>query len=643
MHHSPRTPVLSAESLQPRKRKTFVALDGEAIDGKYVLLGTSHPSYCLENREGIGTTEALEFLFNLGHNRHVRAKSTTFIGFFFGYDVEMICKDLPLNIKRRLFHPRSILTDKGTFKKDRIFWKDWELTYIKRKFFSIKRRDRNYGITIYEASGFFTGFPQRSFIAVLQQLGIAVPPEIVEGKQNRGRFTWNDYPIIKKYNDIELKLLVELMDKIYLLCKSQDLVPRRWYGSSAVGNFALTKWKIRDYMRRTVRENMSNYFWNAITRAYFGGHIEAFKLGSFREIDGYDINSAYPEAIALLPCTRDNHFVYTQRYRKAFAIWHIRFKFPRSIEIGPLPFRLNDGSIKYPLEAEGWYWSPEVDLCMDHWPECIDVIEGYYITDSRKEQPLQTLFPTLYDQRRKLKQNKDDAHFILKIVLNSIYGKFAQKVGRADFINFTWAGWITSYTRAKLRKAVIGYEKHIIAFSTDGIYSQVPLPLKASTKLGGWDVSHFNRGTILMSGVYLLEGEGQPKTGERGYGALSDWHGILKQLNEGKPVGRPRGSASVLVRLFVGFNMADNFPNEYGQDYLKFIEREKILNPRNLTKRKYHTSQIKDWTRDSCASEPIKRLTGLSGAIKTKTDFLAEDDLILTESGEEGLWSIKER
>lgn len=634
-------PVLSAD-VPLSASKNFIFLDGESIDGKYVLLGTSHPSYCLEDKQGIKTDDALDFLYKLGHNRHIRAAHTTFCGYFFSYDVEMICRDLPKNIKRRLFNPRLILRKDGHFIKDRVFYKNWELTYIKRKYFSIRRKgSATLGITIYDVSGFFTGFPSRSFIAVLRQLRIEVPEKIEQGKSERSSFDWQRYRQIKEYNRLECVKGVELMQKIYSMTEAVNLTPRRWYGSSAVGNLALRKWKISDFMRRTVEENMSPYFWEAITRAYFGGRIEAFKLGSFQNVKAYDICSAYPHAITTLPCTRDNHFIYTQKFRPgAFGIWHVRFNFPKNINIGVFPFRLADGSIKFPLSGEGWYWQPEVELAVRHWPKCVDIIDGYYIQDAKKETPFRKLFPALYKARQKYKRQGNLNHYIIKIVLNSIYGKFAQKVGRADFKNFSWAGYITSHTRARLREAVIGKEKHIIAFSTDGIYSLVPLRLKLSDDLGGWEKSEFHSGTILMSGVYLLEGEGKPKTGERGYKQLSDWYGILKQLNANKRK-REKG-AEVIVRLFVGWNMADNFKDEYGKDYLKFVERTKLLNPYALSKRKYFTSQIKDWTLDHCDSEPIGKLTGLSASIKTVPDFVDEEDLIFTESEDEILWTVKE-
>lgn len=645
--NSKRTSAADAGQSSKPSSINFIGLDGESIDDKYVLLGTSHPSYCLENKSGITTLEAFDFLFRLGHNRHLRKQSTIFVGYFFSYDVEMICRDLPKNIKRRLFNPRTILIkrgkDKGKFKKDRVIWKDYELTYIKRKYFSVRKRGEKgnfYGITVYDVSGFFTGFPSRSFVSVLSQMRIEVPQEVIEGKRERGAFDWQRYPAIKEYNRIECEKLVELMHKIHAMTEAVGLTPRRWYGSSAVANNALRQWNIRDYMRRTVQENLSPYFWDAITRAYFGGRIEAFKLGSFKNVYSYDICSAYPHAISLLPSTRDNHFIYRQRFVKGFGIWHVRFKFPAKIRVGVFPFRLTDGSIKFPLSGAGWYWNPEVETALKHWPDCVDVVEGYTIEDPKKETPFWTLFPALYERRKKYKKEGNLNYQIIKIVLNSSYGKFAQKVGRADFKNFTWAGWITSYTRARLREAIIGKEKDIVAFSTDGIYSLSPLKLKLSDKLGGWEAAEYHRGTILMSGVYLLEGEGKPKTGERGYKALSDWDGILQQLNDNRR--KKEKGATVIVRLFVGFNMADNFPEEYGGHYLKFVEKEKTLNPYALSKRKYNTKDIEDWTGDSCDSEPIGHLTGISNPIKTAQEFLDEDDIIFTESEDEILWILKE-
>jgi hypothetical protein len=613
---------------------TFVGVDGESIDGSYVLLGTSDHSYCLEDKNGIKTDDALAFLWSMGNNRHHRKRHTVYVGFYFSYDVEMIVKDLPKKIKERLFRQRLIFDKQTlTFRKDRIFYKNYELTYVKRKFFSIRRRDTpQNGITIYDTAGFFVG--QGGFISVLQKMKIEVPEEIVKGKATRSEFGWDDYQDIKRYNEIECQKLVELMNRIYQMTEIQNLTPRRWYGSSAIANLALRKWNIRDYMRRTVEEKSSGYFWTAITCGYFGGRIEAFKLGSFKKVYAYDINSAYPYAITLLPKTRENRFIYTRSYRKGFAIWHCEFTFPQSLHIGVLPFRCKDGTIKFPLSGKGWFWNPEVELARKL--GTVKIIEGYYLKDDSGTTPFREIIPALYKTRQQYKKVNDKTEWVIKIVLNALYGKFAQKVGRADYKNFVWAGWITSHTRAKLRAAVVGKEKSIIAFATDGIYSLKPLSLKHSTDIGKWDASQFDSATVLMSGVYLLQGEHGTKTGKRGYANLNAWGDILSQLNEKK-------CAEINISLFVGFNMAHNFPNEYGEYYLKFVDKIKILNPRNLTKRKYLLTQIKDWKTDYCESEPIKKLAGDSFPIKTAVDFVNDDDLIFQESEDEEIWSMRER
>lgn len=621
----------------PRRKgtpKLFIGIDGEAIDSKYVLIGTS-TGKCLEDNEGIKTDNALNFLWSLGNNRHLRKQGAVFVGFYFAYDVEMICRDLPDNIKQRLFHPRFVLKDDGKFYKDRIFYKNFELTYIKRKFFSIRRKDtQQNGITIYDACGFFVG--QGSFIEVLKAMKIPVPAEIVSGKAERNIFSWENYETIKKYCLLECELLSLLMNKIKDMTDKQGLTPRRWYGSSALANLALRKWSIRDYMRRTVEENMSGYFWDLITRAYFGGWIEAHKLGSFKKVHSYDINSAYPNVIKDLPSTRDNRFIYTRTFRKGFGVWKVRYKFPESAYIGLFPFRLPNGAIKFPLEGYGCYWSPEVELALKLYPNCVDVVDGYYLEKTRQKTPLQKIVPELYRARQKYKTEGDLTQWILKILLNALYGKFAQKVGRADFKNFTWAGFITSATRARLREAVAGQEKHIIAFATDGIYSLKKLNgLKLSKQLGDWDYSVYDNATVLMSGVYLLEGKQGIKTGKRGFASLSAWASILEQLTAD-------GKAEIMIRLFVGFNMAFNFPLEYGQSYLRFIEREKILNPRNLTKRKYFINEIKNWETDYCDSKPIKKLAGLSAPIKTAIEFIEDSDLIFADCDDEIVWKFHE-
>lgn len=615
--------------MKKRHKPTFVALDGEAIDDKYVLLGTSEEGKCLENKKGIKTIQALRWLWNLGTSKRYRNLHAVFVSFYFSYDVEMLLRDLPLKKKIILF------------KTGKVDYNEWALRYYKRKFFTIRQKtgrklaDKSgqsvatgNGITVFDVCGFFIG--QGGFIKVLQSFDIEVPPEIIKGKAARSTFTWNDYETIKKYNQLECKLLVELMGKVYKLCEKINLIPTRWYGASALANLALRRWNVMEHSRRTTVEHTPEVFFDAITRAYFGGRIEAFKLGSFSSVFSYDINSAYPTAMVKLPRTRGNFWIQSDEWRKGFALWHVKWKFPATEKLGIFPYRMRDGSIKFPLQGEGFYWNPEVTLAKKLYPKSLEIIGGWFLQDEDELTPLAEKIPSLYAQRQKYKAKGDLSQWIIKILLNSLYGKFAQKVGRADFKNFVYAGWITSFTRAAMRSAVVGKEPHIIAFNTDGIFSKAKLPRikKDSRELGEWEIKQYKKLTVIMSGMYLKEDSaGKKSSKNRGYAGFPDWQEVFKSLNAKRcKCGKRGGHLHVNLTTFVGFLLSFNFENEYGPHYLKFIPREKIVNPYNLTKRKYLLNEVKDWRTDHCESLPIKRLDGLSRPIKLTVE-LTEDDL----------------
>src|SRR3972149_1043957 len=120
--------------------RNFVGLDGESIDDKYVLLGTSLSNKCLENRQGIRSIEALDWLYHLGRMNDRKNRHQTFVGFHFSYDVEMLMRDLPTRTKLLLFHAQK--TE----------YKGYYLHYCKRKFLRI-RYHKCKGITIYDTCG----------------------------------------------------------------------------------------------------------------------------------------------------------------------------------------------------------------------------------------------------------------------------------------------------------------------------------------------------------------------------------------------------------------------------------------------------------------------------------------------------------
>lgn len=107
------------------------------------------------------------------------------------------------------------------------------------------------------------------------------------------------------------------------------------------------------------------------------------------------------------------------------------------------------------------------------------------------------------------------AQLALKLCMNSLYGKMAQRVGWNEekrlpprWHQLEWAGWTTSLTRAMLWDVMrrIPVEQ-IIAVETDGLYTTMPpseIGISHSTELGGWEIGEYDEIMYVQSGMAWL-------------------------------------------------------------------------------------------------------------------------------------------
>jgi hypothetical protein len=118
--------------------------------------------------------------------------------------------------------------------------------------------------------------------------------------------------------------------------------------------------------------------------------------------------------------------------------------------------------------------------------------------------------------RERIKLGKEAKGIVIKLGLNSIYGKLAQSTGIAPpYQSWIWAGNITSGTRAQLLDAlsrcVDGWSCLMLA--TDGIYSRERLSFgpprrtgtdDLKTPLGGWEEKIHEKGIFAVRpGIYF--------------------------------------------------------------------------------------------------------------------------------------------
>lgn len=516
-----------------QEERMFIAWDGEGINlrgpGKpqsYVLFGSSVDH--IASKFGLSTFDCLDHIIETG-KRHV---SAIHIGFAFGYDSNMIVASLSPSALARLHRD-------GWVRLKRQDGSRYTITFAKGKFFRVTKYAENYHhkrnstakvtVQIFDIFSFF----MCSFIKAYEQMVGQVPDAITEGKANRREFSLNDWNEILHYWSIEIQLLRELAEELRRRVFNAGLKIRQWHGPGALASYAMTGHSIRTHMAESPPEVRE-----AARYAYAGGRFELFKVGRvLGPVYGVDINSAYPHAISQLPSLKDGYwrFVSAPTEVKRFGVYHVRLRrFGGLVKVpSPLFHRDKNHNISFPWFTEGWYWSPEAHLTMKHGAE---IIEGWEFVGGR-ERPFAWI-TDMYEQRKDWKRRGISAQLALKLCMNSMYGKLAQRVGWTEtnqrippFHQLEWAGWVTSYVRARLFQVMLGipFDK-LIAVETDGIYTTVEpstLGITDSGELGGWEVSTYAELLYVQSGLAWLRHTNDCRCGK----CVGSWEGKRRGLD----------------------------------------------------------------------------------------------------------------
>lgn len=493
-----------------QEQREFIAWDGEGINlrgsGKpqsYILFGSSVDH--ISSRDGLSTFDCLDHIIDTG----LKHPGAVHVGFAFGYDSNMIVASLaPATLAR--------LHKNGWVRLRRTDGNAYTITFAKGKYFRVTRYKEGYNakhnptakttVQIFDIFSFF----MCSFIKAYKELVGPLPDIIVKGKANRRTFSLDDWDDIHKYWSVEIQLLKGLAQELRKRVYNAGLRIRQWHGPGALASFAMTGHGIKGHMADCGPEVRL-----AARYAYAGGRFELFKVGRVTgPIFGVDINSAYPHAISQLPSLKDGHWRYVENPTtiKRFGVYHVRLKKFGLFAHHPSPLfhRDKNHNISFPWYTDGWYWSPETHVAQQ---SGADVVEGWEYVGGR-ERPFAWITDT-YEQRRDWKKRGISAQMALKLCMNSMYGKLAQRVGWNEetrrlppFHQLEWAGWVTSYVRARLYNVMAGipFDK-LVAVETDGIYTTVSpdtLGIVSGSDLGAWEVTEYEEVLYVQSGLAWL-------------------------------------------------------------------------------------------------------------------------------------------
>lgn len=510
-------------------------------------------------------------------------KNAIFVWFGSSYDATQIFAELPYEKAWEIQNGRAWSTrdeeDPPPSNSNRYtFWKDFGISYLKQKCLKIvllHDPDNPYNekgklrisasIVIYDVFGFF----QSSFLKAANSIPGAMTSDekklIEEGKKSRATFELEEREKWQRYTEAELHVLARMMERLREGVEALGLKLTRWQGAGSIAAAMMKKMNSKQHFHPVYAHAISlEQDW--AHRAFFGGRIECLKQGrSDEKLLSYDIRSAYPFHMSRLPSMHGGEFRLVENPTRAqiesaniLSMFEIdfecnvsddpillnRYHMQAGPEFYPLPYRDNRGSITYPPCVRGTYMADEVRAVfdwMEYYERAFATQPRYKINFSPRFEIKRALifipaenapeaFPWIgkyYEQRKEIvaKNEATGAYDILekviKLFLNSLYGKTAQSIGTRGKPPATACPWyaaaITAGTRAQILRAALSAKRgSIIAFQTDGIVTKRALDVREGRALGQWEKEKVVGTSIFVQpGVYHIA-KAKPASKHRG-------------------------------------------------------------------------------------------------------------------------------
>jgi hypothetical protein len=517
--------------IQKRNKKTSktvfknTGLDTETYQGYCRLICDDSGRFeYLKNFEDI-----LKFL------THSRFRNSFNWFFNIRFDFESIIK---------LIDDINILTD--LYNNKWIKYDNYKISYLDGKYINIID-DNNHSFHYYDVANFFqTSLNEAS----KKYLNKTKNDNINSAQLNIDLDYWlkNKEEIIK-YCIQDAILTKQIADYLLnLMKKSVNFIPLKMYSK---GSYSQEYFLKNCYIPtiNNIDPNVLKYAYNS----YSGGRFELIQRGYFDNSYTYDIKSAYPYQMANLIDITKGKWQYTKAYRdNAYYGYYLCNIIYYDEILSPFMQRVSGLNI-YPNGIFQQYLTQnEIYFIRNNFNTVdIEVIDGYVFYPTKEIFPLRNKILDLYFWKER--ETDEDIKYMVKIILNSLYGKFIQKVGgnTGSLFNPMYAAEITANTRLELLNFVLNNNvgknkilKNLIGFSTDSVHSRIKLSETNNNpdwqNLGDFKLDFEGRGIFIMSDIYSVWNKKEKKDKFRGFSIKIDGESTNIQQICGKSILEPK-------------------------------------------------------------------------------------------------------
>ncbi|QDI73892.1 DNA polymerase [Nitrosopumilus spindle-shaped virus] len=512
---------LEFNHLDPKSMSTppnFVGIDTEtfAENGNMICLSNSKNNDTL-----YGSVDKLPTIFDVFRylKRLKTTKNTYFVAWNLKFDASVLLKCMDKSILTKFYY--GIEDEKYQIKIN-----DLTITYLHKKCLTFQYKTNV--VKIYDAMQFFMGAGEGG----KSSLDAVAKVYLGEQKQYKGKYQDKKFPSkltkkeleeIVEYCQLDCTLTEKLMDIwVDAFYKNFNFYPNAFYSAGYLTS-QLFKTKLKSFPSfRKIPFPVQSLAYEC----YFGGRFEIMERGKLSNIHHYDINSAYPYAMTLLPDFDNGKWIKItsmekfQKYKKYVGFYRIQVK-SNERNVSPFLFRGFNGQVYAPRgEFITFTTSFEIVSSENYDVEIKEIIGYAFIPKSKVKTKFNRLIESMYEAR--LKQKNPGQKYVYKVLVNSGYGKFAQnKPAPKNLFNPVYCAAITGKCRSMLLDAAKDNKEDIVMFATDGVFSKKKLKLPTPKKkvLGAWDYEFHPDMLLVMAGIYSVNNKENKKlkTKSRGF------------------------------------------------------------------------------------------------------------------------------
>jgi len=335
---------------------------------------------------------------------------------------------------------------------------------------------------------------------------------------------------------------------------------------------------------------------------YKGGLFDSNKLGIFDKVYKYDINSMYPFMMSHLPelevvRVSDNPKSFTidtpmldgtwfdddAKYLRIYKIcYKDNPKFIASKENGKL-LRVKESCTSvfdFEIMQNGKLIIKDFE------------VKGMIELRIKRRNVFERVINEIYSKRLELKKKKDPFEKVYKLIMNSSYGKFGERIMTSDsrYKNATYASMITALGRVYIQSA----EREAIGYLTDSLF--ITKPLKSNLigdKLGQFKEEGEGRLYIIGNGLYVLDDPNEKMIKYRGFRFEREEQAekviryIAENLVNGKIV-RVNVSTPIMIRNIYTMRVMKGDEVKIGV----LADEEKVLTPLNPKQRYVYDGHV---------------------------------------------------